>query len=385
MKRLIEMALILSILAAILSGCQKAVPEPQGETVKKSKPRLKQVGPPPQLVMVDPTYNFGNMDQEQSDTHAFEIANEGRGELDLRIVNTTCGCTTVKLGDVLWEESKKGSPKGAPPVQIFKIKPGEKTTLEMEWKTEHKAGNFRTVATLDTNDPSQPTATYTVEGTIIPYVEISESQVKFTSPRNNQESTATMFVYSRQLEDLEITGVTSSNPLITAEFAPAPDAYLESQSAKSGLKGTVKIAPGLPIGPFTASMILHTNCKERPELTISASGTITGDVMLNPDHFDFKIVKAGEPSTLSMFVKVRNDSHVDVKVSRVVPDFLKVTLSPTESVNNRYKLTVEVPADAPGGDFKGGIELETTHPVSKMVKIPLRGQIAVTLPSTVPQ
>jgi hypothetical protein len=382
--------------SSLFFGCNKNEAKEQGATPKPMSEALKSKGPLPAWVASARIHNFGLMDQQESDTHVFEIRNEGAGDLKMQLLESTCGCTVVRLGEIVWDKLK--NPEA--PATVVVVKPSEAVKLEMTWKTELRTGEFKTVTTLETNDPKQRRADFTVEGAIVPYVELSQANVKFDDARNNEVTTGSVYVYSKKLDNLEITDVTSSNPLITADFEPATEAYLTGMNAKSALKANIKIEPGLPIGPFSAVLTYRTNSEKRPELSVTVGGQVGGDVYITPrDRIVFGAVKATESSIERRFLMFRGDLVAPVEISepkislrrldlRLEPDssdeatagieqsnFLNVSVDRIEAGKNRFQLKVEVPQGAPGGQFRGLIELETTHPTAKVVKIPISLQV----------
>ncbi len=367
---------ILAIECVSLIGCNHTTPPAEGGPAKPTPTPLKPRGAPPRLVLDESSHNFGTMDQQQIGKHVFKIRNEGEGPLDLRFVNTSCGCTSVKLGDLLW------NPKdGSPPRNLVTAAVGETIDVELKWDTELRSGDFRTVAQIESSDPKHQRLDLSIEGNILSFVELSQGQVRVEDGRNNEVSVAFVHIFSKKLEDLEVTEVKSSNDKITAEITPAEDTFLSAMEAKSGKRVTIKIEPGLPIGPFNASLTLLTSYEPRGEMTVSVTGNIVGEISLTPeDKIDFGLIPTSEATTRGLFLKVRSDSPVNVKVSRTIPEFLKVTLTPmgSETSKNRFQLKVQVPQGSPGGNFKGGIELETDHPTAKFIKIPVRGQIGRT-------
>ena len=325
---------------------------------------------PPKIVLSQRKHNFGSMDQEEDGTHQFEIRNEGSGVLLLQFREKTCGCTGLRIEDLVWTKDQK-----TPPREEIEVPPGENTHLEFAWNTELRT-NLRTSAKLVTNDPEEPVVEFMVEGEVIPSVELSQRQVTVADMRNNESSTVSLDVFSRSMENLEITEMESSQELVTATWTAMSTERLEAMSAKSGYRATVQIAPGHTLGPFRATLTVHTNSERRPKLTVDITGKVTGDVMLTPwDSLDFMTVKVSEGRTLGLFVfvKARGETDHKAKIARVNPEFLKVQL--VRAGKGPYELKVEVPPGAPGGKFWGSIELETSHPTAKVVKIPVRGEV----------
>jgi hypothetical protein len=340
---------------------------------------------PPRFVTDKTSYNFQKMDQGTIGQHTFEIRNEGVGELSLRIQQTTCGCTSVKLADVVWD------PKDPAPKTIVTVPPGEKVQLEMNWNTAERVGDFRTSANLDTNDPKQPVAIFSVDGEIIPFLEVTQSQIRIDEVKNKEVSRASTHVYSKKYDDLQLTGFTATNSLVSAEFEPMDEAYLQSMKATSGVKINIVIQPGLPIGPFAAAVICKTNKEQRPEIRIDVVGHVAGDVLLTPyDKFDFGSVSVRDGKIILLFVKIVGETPVEVKIGSIrlyrpdrtgettgtpVDSFLDVKLTEYTKGKNRWQLKAEVPAGSPAGEFRGGVELETTHPTAKTIKIPVRFEV----------
>ena len=382
--------------SSILCGCNQDDAKGPAASTKLVSPVVKSKGPPPAWVASARIHNFGMMDQQESDTNVFEIRNAGEGDLRLQLLDSTCGCTVVRLGDIVWDKVKNPET----PTTVVVVKPDETVELEMTWKTELRTGEFKTVTTLQTNDPKQQRADFTVEGVIVPYVEVSQVNVKFEEARNNEVTTGSVFVYSKKLDNLAITEVNSSNPLISAEFEPASESYLTAMEAKSGLKANIKIEPGLPIGPFSAVLTFKTNSEKRQEVSVTVGGQVGGDVYITPmDRITFGTVKASEPSTERRFLTFRGDldTPVEITESKVLlrrvdlrlptestdeasagieqPNFLKISIERIEAGKNRFQLKVEVPQGALGGQFRGVIVLETNHPTAKVVKVPVSVQV----------
>src|SRR5262245_41346383 len=119
----------------LVNGCNHSS-EPENKTALTTIPPAPPVGllkvkdnTPPRLAVDKTTYDFQKMDQFKLGSHIFEVRNEGKGELFLRIQHTSCGCTSVKLGDVEWD------PKHPAPKNIVTVLPGGKIDVELDWDT----------------------------------------------------------------------------------------------------------------------------------------------------------------------------------------------------------------------------------------------------------
>ena len=372
MKRWVGVGVVVAALGGVLAwGWQRlhAKDRAPGDTVEVPLSPKPKDGPPPKIVLPEKKWDFGTMDQEEDGKHVFEIGNEGSGPLTLQLAEKACGCTGLTIEDVVWTKDQK-----RPPAQTIEVPPGGKTHLEFAWNTEVRTA-LRTSTKLVTNDPAEPVIEFTVEGQVVPSVELSQRQLTVAEMRASEGASMTVDVYSRLMENLDITQIESSSDLVVATWAPMSADRLESYSAKSGYNATLQIAPGLPIGPFRVTLTIHTNSERHPKLSGEITGKAAGDVMLTPwEELNFKSVKVAEGSTLNLFVKVLSPTPVEVTIGRVVPEFLEAKLVVGQG-KNFYRLQVKVPREAPGGTFRGVIELKTNHPTAELVKVPAWGNV----------
>jgi hypothetical protein len=88
--------------------------------------RSKTEGPTPKVELEgNPTHDFGTMSVQKTGTHSWVVRNLGEADLDLWMISSTCMCTFAKFKDG----------------QKATVKPGEKTDIELEWKTNYAVGD----------------------------------------------------------------------------------------------------------------------------------------------------------------------------------------------------------------------------------------------------
>jgi hypothetical protein len=86
----------------------------------------------------DDSHDFGNMKQGEKKDHTFMLTNDGKSELIIRNVRSSCGCTAV-----------------APSKKV--IAPGESAPIKVTFDTRGKRGRQSKSITVITNDPKSPT------------------------------------------------------------------------------------------------------------------------------------------------------------------------------------------------------------------------------------
>jgi hypothetical protein len=101
----------------------------------------------PKISFENPNYNFGTVNAGTQVEYDFQFTNKGKSDLEIRKINTTCGCTT-----------------SAPKDKI--IKPGASSTIKATFNTSGYRNAQTKVVTVITNDPTSPTITLWLKGTV---------------------------------------------------------------------------------------------------------------------------------------------------------------------------------------------------------------------------
>ena len=94
------------------------------------------------------TFDFGEMNQGDKKTHTFTLTNNGKSELIIRRVRSSCGCTAV-----------------APSKSV--IAPGETAPIKVTFDSRGKRGRQSKSITVITNDPKTPTTTLRISSNVV--------------------------------------------------------------------------------------------------------------------------------------------------------------------------------------------------------------------------
>jgi len=100
-----------------------------------SKLSPKELADAPTMDFTEKEFDFGSIKQGEKITHEFSFKNNGKRDLIIRDIQTSCGCTAV--------DSKKV------------IKPGETSTIKATFNSAGKTGKQNKSITLITNIPGQ--------------------------------------------------------------------------------------------------------------------------------------------------------------------------------------------------------------------------------------
>lgn len=360
-------------------------------------------------------HDFGRMLQGKTGTHSFHVRNGGSKHLELELLSTSCGCTTVKIdGNRMRANADFNEDFGlsshplAPPkdlalgsgvletkltqeleldkdiqadlaVNTHTVGPGETARLELTWETRMNSGPFRQTARVKTSDPENPTVEFVIEGEVVALAEVSQSQVVFPNVRVCQGAEHTVYVFSKLRDDLEIVKAESSSKIVRVELQPATAKKLREMGWMSGYRAVIAVSADLPVGHFFEEVTFKTNIPELSDLHVLVEGEVKGGLRLMTDRVvDFGPVSAEEGASRTVFAVSDRHLAVEAEFKQVVPEFLKCEI---DSAKARAKgdelliVSLSIPRDAPEGPFMGVIELGTTHPGAKRFVIPVRGEI----------
>jgi hypothetical protein len=92
----------------------------------------------PAAIFSETSHDFGDMKQGDKKEHTFSLKNNGKSELIIRNIRSSCGCTAV-----------------APSKNI--IAPGETAPIKVTFDSRGKRGRQSKTVTVITNDPKTPT------------------------------------------------------------------------------------------------------------------------------------------------------------------------------------------------------------------------------------
>ncbi|MGC1343703.1 MAG: DUF1573 domain-containing protein, partial [Candidatus Binataceae bacterium] len=127
-------------------------------------------GPQPKAEVENPLFDFGTALEGTMVKHVFKIKNAGKGELMIRGIKTSCGCTAAT-------PSKNH------------LAPGEETDIDVGFDTHFQKGHQIRTITAFTNDPGLPEAMMTMQGIVKQQVAATPAQVSFGTVRKGTEVT----------------------------------------------------------------------------------------------------------------------------------------------------------------------------------------------------
>lgn len=314
-------------------------------------------GPKPKAeVDKELTYEFGEMPQHATGQRTWTITNAGDADLEIWKGSSTCMCTIAEL--------KEGDK--------MTLKPGESTEIDLEWKTNDVQGEFHKGANIETNDPDRPTIPLFVHGTINPPVIVIPGEsidLGNIAPDDAQDNFIAL--YSPDRPEIQITEVKTSNPeYLNTKVEPMNEDELKRAQMKTGWKIQLHVEPGYPIGHLREEVLIKTDHPLRPEIRVTAVGTVSGAISVMPERVRLMNVKSRDGASTELTLVVRGGKAAKIEVADK-PKNLDAAIEADESNPGRYKLKVSVPQGVPAGYIDGDIVLKTDQDDAAELRIPV--------------
>lgn len=332
------------------------------------------------------TYEFGVMAREEERSHSFKVQNIGGGPLTLKVLDTTCKCTVGELEDET-------------------VSPGETVDVTLTWVAKSYDREFRQSATIETNDPGKyREIIFSVAGKVSQLALPDVPIMKFQRVSRTEPQSFVTNVYAYRDRDFVVTGHDFSKPEIAEFFdvktEPLPKEEWEDSEAKSAIKVTFDIKPGLPLGRNQQIIALETNKEDIPPMDVAVELIVISDISVLGKLSEFKDEtntvmfgpvdsNVGKDIHLNLMVKGEYKEQVDFSVASIDPESnLEVEIKEPHDVTDtdadgnetlltrRFPLTVRVKKGSPAirrlGSKQGKlgrIVLNTNHPEIEQFEI----------------
>ncbi|HVB81262.1 MAG TPA: DUF1573 domain-containing protein [Candidatus Binataceae bacterium] len=298
----------------------------------------------PRAEVADPVYNFGTALSGPPISHVFMLKNVGDAPLEIKSVNSSCGCTAAKPSKTI-------------------LAPGEVSTITASVDTHFEQGHSLSVVTLITNDPANASLQLKIEGVIKPQVAARPMDVDFGSVHHGSAEVREVVISDMVGgAGFAVKSVKNESPYIKVTESARTD-------GKPGALLHVALLPSMPPGPISDTLRIETS---RAPLRVAILGVVTGDLVVKPNQISFGIL-AHDQGAVRIVRLTNQGSHsinvlgVDSTSNSVVARVAPVT------PGKEYKLTVALRPNTPDGQIRGALTIRTDDPQQTTLTVPYYG------------
>jgi hypothetical protein len=328
----------------------------------------EKAAPAPRAFVPQREHDFGRMDPHSSGKHAFEIKNSGNAPLELKLGETSCKCTLSGLD--------KNS-----------LAPGEVARVTLEWNTGRTPlPEFAQSATVLTNDSLNKRIELIVQGKVKTDAGLDVEEIALPALAPDAEGAFDFLVYSQMWDEISVHEVTGNLPKLEWDAEPIAVGDVPALAALAVQRVRVRFARPVELGQFMEELRIRVVPAAEEARAIDLYLPVRGSAIrrlaiYSPDIdesglIDLGINPQGKARSATLLLKIR-DPEPSIQQAKVdvSPDFLQAKLVPPADGESAglYRLVVELPADAPTGQFRsnplGYIRLDTGHPRIGVVEL----------------
>jgi hypothetical protein len=323
----------------------------------------------PRLTVVEPVKDFGTIPRGDKLDWSFVVRNTGDADLQITAARPSCGCTVADFDKV--------------------IKPGQTGKVTAHVDTSNFAGPIAKAVTIDTNDPSNPSAQLTIHAVVKPYVEANPAGFVRFNMLQGETDVQTVTLYSEENEPFEIVRVESPQPWIKVDYKKIEDPaqILPAVGRPGQTQYRVNVTTGgneAKLGPLAEKVHIVTNSKHSPDYWLTISGVIRPTFRVEPTGVNFgEVTPADSAATRSVVLRSNNlkapETFIVSKVESTVPG-VTADVKPTTN-KGEYEVTLQVAPTAKAGDVDGKVTIYTNDKVNPVVTVPVKGTIKMVSPT----
>lgn len=299
----------------------------------------------PKIFFDTPNFDFGKIYKGQKVEHIFKFENQGKIDLEISKVKSSCGCTATILKNKI-------------------IPPGKTGEIKTTFNSGSLKGKVTKSITVKSNDPKIPNYTLTISGEIAEIISTSPKRINFGSVYVGGKIDKTVTVTSDS--HFEIKKITPSRPFLQASIKEENENSYTINITSNGSHD---------IGRFSGAIYIETDNKIQPKVTIPFFGEIIGDITTYPKKLYYGNIKKGKERVQKVFVKL-NKENLKILEIKVTPDYLSAKIIENYKKNNaQYLIEVRLHEDAAIGRINGLLEINTNSKAQPKIKVPITGEV----------
>ena len=349
-------ATVLVLASLVVAGLSTALPARADDTPRPPKGRHLD------LSLDRYAHDFGAVKQNEVRRAEFTYTNISTAPVEGISARGECGCNAVELSST-------------------SLQPGESGTLRVEFNTLTLGGKLHKRVHLYTKDANRGHVIIDLDIAIVDGVVVRPPGLSFKEVRLGSHPTEPFYLrwYEGLGKPFEITEATVPGFEDDFRITITPDVYPKDPKWK-GWKLDVTILKELPLGQFSAEVLVRTTDAERPRITMPLSANVHGKVWMQSRTLSFGVVPQGKGRSASLKFRPFDASVTFGEVTvRTRNGRIQVEVMPDPFLakDGYWKLIGTVPeAAAPGSLEDEVIEIHTGVPGEEVTEVHVLGKVS---------
>ena len=303
----------------------------------------------PKLVIESAVHNFGTVSQGTKVSHDFTLRNAGDADLTIQRVVPSCGCTATSSS-------------------TDKVAPGANAQVHVEVDTTGFSGEKLKTVRLFTNDPTDPAAMLTMQGTIVPDIQIEPAKLVFPDVVRGELTQAPyqdFMIKIREGAKIQIRELSTFAKYVTIKELEGNDKYK---------KVRVTLNPEVPAGEYRDRVVVAITGGAVSNINIPVIATVKGHLEMKPSVLSFGILEG--TGLLSKTVKLQNLSEIPVNIKSVTSDNPAVTGQfEVVKAGKMFNIQVKVDPKKVNSDLRASLTIATDSKEEEELSLAVYGII----------
>lgn len=311
-------------------------------------------GPQPRIVFESLVHNFGEAIGVEKVEHVFRFRNEGRADLLVDKVSTTCGCTAALISSKI-------------------VPPGGAGEISTAFTVGERQGKQIKHINVYTNDPVEPKLCLTLEGTVVPPLSVDPPTV-FLQDRPGESSRAVRISQTLPQELTLGEPVTRLN-LVTAVLREEPP-----EGGKKRYTLEVALKPEVEPGRHFENVSMPTNYVAKPTLQIPVRLTVRGEIAVQPSRISLGQLQPGQEIARSITLSSTRDREFRVLKAKIDNAAFRISPEVPPATAKSYTFTVTGAPTSETGGVRTKAIFTLDHPKQGTIEVPIYGWLRRSAP-----
>lgn len=295
------------------------------------------------------SWDFGEIDQGETDARTIRIHNKGAGVLRIKKVSVTCGCLTARVSEQV-------------------VPPGGSVDLVLGLRTLEKFGKIEKQVLIATNDFKHAILSVNVKGTIHRVWWIDPGKINLGNLPQTMEHPGTFQVKMRPDTAIQIESITCSDPRATASATP-----LNPKMPSDGWVVSYTLPKSLPLGYYNCRITVSVSGSAVQSTFVDVFGNIHGPIRVSPNRINFGKVDPKKPKALRVFIEKIGRGHFSL--TSITCAKKEISWQKIEHEKGRVYELLFTLKQVDGKRFTGGkITIITTEPTQRRIDIQYVGR-----------
>jgi len=224
----------------------------------------------PRIVIEPEQIDFGVLQQHETRDTKVAITNAGDATLEIREIESTCGCTV-------------------PALEVTELAPGESTEMEIHFNSKTFQGKQTKYVHVFSNDPQRGAVDLIITADIKVPLEMhpGKSMIGFRTLQVGETQTLTYTFTAEQVDELQMEPRSWPREWLAIDVRPGTSAHT--------VLVDFSVKEDAPPGRHREQIKLTTNVPEVPVVNLQADVKLISDLVVSPEKVNLRVLRPEQP------------------------------------------------------------------------------------------